>query len=116
MDEAYKVEAVSEWVSSHKQVWNDALALEGFVRQTGVHAAGIIISPELLNETVGVTIANGEPTVQFSMGYAEKYGLLKMDFLGLSTLGLIKNTQKLGIMMMIVEKVISLSRRVNIPY
>ncbi len=95
LDEAYQVEAVSDWASDNRQVWEEAKTLEGFVRQTGLHAAGLIISPEILRETTGVSVINNEFVVQLNMGDAEKFGLLKMDFLGLETLGIIKETQKL---------------------
>jgi len=95
LTEAYEVEAVAEWANCHKNIWEEAKTLEGYTRQTGIHAAGLIISPEVLNETTGIQFQEGQPVVQLSMGDAEKFGLLKMDFLGLETLGIIKETQKL---------------------
>ncbi|MDR0437109.1 MAG: DNA polymerase III subunit alpha [Bacteroidales bacterium] len=73
-----------------------AVELEGSIRNTGVHACGMIISPEDLMDVVPVSIAKGTdmPVVQYEGKVVEDAGLLKMDFLGLSTLNIIKNTLK----------------------
>ncbi|MDR2906839.1 MAG: DNA polymerase III subunit alpha [Bacteroidales bacterium] len=73
-----------------------AVELEGSIRNTGVHACGMIISPEDLMDVVPVSIAKGTdmPVVQFEGKLVEDAGLLKMDFLGLSTLNIIKNCLK----------------------
>jgi DNA polymerase-3 subunit alpha len=95
LEEAYNVELVRSWADSHASIWNEAKALEGFVRQVGIHAAGLIIAPKEINTLTGIQYANGEAICQFDKDDAEKFGLLKMDFLGLATLGLIKKTQEL---------------------
>lgn len=89
--EAYEVQLVRDWADSNQVAWKEAINLEGFIRQTGIHAAGLIISPEPINSIVGISYADNEKVCQFDKDDAEKFGLLKMDFLGLSTLGLIKN-------------------------
>jgi len=69
-----------------------ALRLEGMARNAGVHAAGVVISPVPLLEIVPLYKADkdkDEVVTQFDMGYLEKLGLLKMDFLGLTTLTII---------------------------
>ena len=63
--------------------------LEGMVRNTGKHAAGIIITDKPLDEFVPLTSQEGDVTVQFDMAAVGKLGLLKMDFLGLKTLTVI---------------------------
>ncbi len=63
--------------------------LEGLVRNTGKHAAGIIITDQPLDEFVPLTSQEGDVTVQFDMAAVGKLGLLKMDFLGLKTLTVI---------------------------
>src|SRR5581483_3793454 len=63
--------------------------LEGMVRNTGKHAAGIIITDKPLDEFVPLTLQEGDVTVQFDMNAVGKLGLLKMDFLGLKTLTVI---------------------------
>ncbi len=75
-----------------------ARILEGTVRHTGVHAAGIIIAPGEMSDYVPLaknTRGNKEViTTQFDGPRAESAGMLKMDFLGLKTLSIIKTTLK----------------------
>jgi DNA polymerase-3 subunit alpha len=72
-----------------KKIFEQALVLEGMVRNTGKHAAGIIITDRPLDEFVPLTEQEGDVTVQFDMNAVGKLGLLKMDFLGLKTLTVI---------------------------
>lgn len=73
--------------------------LEGCTRHTGVHAAGVIIAPGLVSDYIPVsTTKNKEEqvlTTQYSGDWVEDFGLLKMDFLGLSTLTIINDTLKI---------------------
>lgn len=75
------------------QVLKDAEKLEGSVRNTGVHACGIIIAPKDIDEVVPVARSKDSPwmQVQYDVNQIEKAGLLKMDFLGLSTLTILKD-------------------------
>ncbi|MGD9561138.1 MAG: DNA polymerase III subunit alpha [Pyrinomonadaceae bacterium] len=67
-----------------------ALRVEGCARHSSVHAAGVVISPKPLHEIVPVAVsAKSELTSQYSMGDLEKVGMLKMDFLALTTLTVI---------------------------
>lgn len=70
----------------------NAEKLEGSVRQTGVHACGILISRDPLDDHIPVMPTKGENmlTTQYDGHYVEDIGLLKMDFLGLKTLSIIK--------------------------
>lgn len=96
LEEAYEISQVKEWAQNNKIVWEEAKQLEGYTRQTGIHAAGLIISPKPINTLIGLSYTDkNEKVCQFTMSDAEKFGLLKMDFLGLATLGLIKDTMKL---------------------
>ena len=72
-----------------KRIFDQARVLEGMVRNTGKHAAGIIITDRPLEEFVPLTLQEGDVTVQFDMNAVGKLGLLKMDFLGLKTLTVI---------------------------
>ncbi len=72
-----------------KKILDQGLVLEGMVRNTGKHAAGIIITDQPLEDFVPLTLQEGDVTVQFSMKAVDKLGLLKMDFLGLKTLTVI---------------------------
>ncbi len=86
-----------------KELIDLALKLEGCSRHTSVHAAGVVISPKPLHELVPVkTTDKDEFTSQYPMGDLEKVGMLKMDFLGLTTLTVIADTlasikERLGI-------------------
>ena len=70
-----------------------AESLEGSVRQTGLHACGIIISRDDLTEYIPITISKETDlfVTQFDGSFIEKVGMLKMDFLGLKTLSIIKD-------------------------
>lgn len=75
------------------QMINIAKRLEGFVRHTSTHAAGIVISPKPLTEYLPLYLTSkNEITTQFAMGDIEALGLLKMDFLGLRHLTIISDT------------------------
>ncbi|HWV71370.1 MAG TPA: DNA polymerase III subunit alpha [Pseudosphingobacterium sp.] len=74
-----------------------AKALEGSVRNTGIHACGVIITPDDITNFVPVSTAKDSElyVTQFDNSVVESAGLLKMDFLGLKTLTLIKDTVSL---------------------
>jgi DNA polymerase III subunit alpha len=74
-----------------------AKVLEGNLRNTGIHACGVIITPDDITNFVPVATAKDSSlyVTQFDNSVVESAGLLKMDFLGLKTLTLIKDTVKL---------------------
>ncbi|WP_088324417.1 DNA polymerase III subunit alpha [Polaribacter tangerinus] len=76
---------------------NKATILEGSVRNTGIHACGVIITPGDITNYVPVALAKDSDmyVTQFDNSVVESAGLLKMDFLGLKTLTLIKDTVKI---------------------
>lgn len=75
-----------------KEVIELSLKLENGSRHTSVHAAGVVISPKPLHELVPVAVSDkDELTSQYPMGDLEKVGMLKMDFLGLTTLTVIND-------------------------
>ena len=75
-----------------KKLIDMSLRLEGLPRHTSVHAAGVVISPREVDEFVPLSrAADGSITTQYTMVTLEELGLLKMDFLGLRTLTVIKN-------------------------
>src|SRR6202795_2859343 len=79
-----------------RQLLDTARKLEGLVRNSGVHAAGVVISPRPLIELVPLhKTENDEIVTGFDMVAIEKMGLLKMDFLGLTTLPILDDTLKL---------------------
>ena len=78
-----------------KQIVDTGRVIEGMVRNSGTHAAGVIIADRPLKELVPLTKQDGILTTQYPKDPVEELGLLKMDFLGLKTLTLIKDTVKL---------------------
>ncbi|MCX6625156.1 MAG: DNA polymerase III subunit alpha, partial [Acidobacteria bacterium] len=73
-----------------KQLLEVALKLEGMARNSGVHAAGVVISPVPLTDLVPLAKTNKDEIVtQYDMSGLGKLGLLKMDFLGLTTLTIV---------------------------
>jgi DNA polymerase-3 subunit alpha len=77
-----------------KRVMDIAARLEGLARNTGVHAAGVIIAPEELTRFAPLSVDKDKKVmVQYTMVEAERAGLLKMDFLGLETLTQIAKTR-----------------------
>jgi DNA polymerase-3 subunit alpha len=79
------------------RVLQKATEIEGSVRNTGIHACGVIITPDDLTNFVPVATAKDSDMVctQYDNSVAESAGLLKMDFLGLKTLTLIKDAVRL---------------------
>jgi DNA polymerase-3 subunit alpha len=70
-----------------------ARTLEGSARQTGIHAAGVIIAPGEISEYVPVALSKDKELItQYDGPHAEDCGLLKMDFLGLKTLSILKTS------------------------
>ncbi len=79
-----------------RELIDTAKRLEGLVRGSGVHAAGVVISPRPLTELVPIAkTKNDEIVTAYDMKAIEKLGLLKMDFLGLTTLTVITDALKL---------------------
>jgi len=82
--------------SQVRELIDTARKLEGLVRNAGVHAAGVVIAPRPLTELVPLyKTKNDEIVTAFDMVAIEKMGLLKMDFLGLTTLTILDDTLKL---------------------
>ncbi len=75
-----------------KELIDTARALEGIPRHASTHAAGVVISKEAIADYVPLQMNEDVITTQFSMGNLEELGLLKMDFLGLRTLTVIRDT------------------------
>jgi DNA polymerase-3 subunit alpha len=79
-----------------KDLMSVALRLEGLSRHASTHAAGVVISPQPLTDLVPVYKTNrDEITTQFDMNALERIGLLKMDFLGLTTLTVLHDAVKM---------------------
>ncbi|MGI6752149.1 MAG: DNA polymerase III subunit alpha [Anaerovoracaceae bacterium] len=78
-----------------RKLIDTARALEGMPRHASTHAAGVVISKESINEYVPLYMADKGVSTQFPMGTIEELGLLKMDFLGLRTLTIIRDALNL---------------------
>lgn len=94
LDECMQVvEFKNEYSSNEdsKKIVDAAFGLEGLVRQTGVHAAGVVISRGPLTDYLPIMQKGSDSPIvtQWDMGRVEQCGLLKIDFLGLRNLGVI---------------------------
>ncbi|MCT4593708.1 MAG: DNA polymerase III subunit alpha [Anaeromicrobium sp.] len=81
--------------SEAKYLIDVALALEGMPRHASTHAAGVVISKEAIDEYVPLYMHNDAMSTQFTMTTLEELGLLKMDFLGLRNLTVIRDAKTL---------------------
>jgi DNA polymerase-3 subunit alpha len=97
LEKVEELRRLSEGSNLEAQTINQARALEGSVRNTGTHACGVIITPEKITNLIPVATAKDSDmyVTQFDNNVVESAGLLKMDFLGLKTLTLIKDTVKI---------------------
>ena len=86
--EAYQNDAES------KRLIDTARKLEALPRHTSIHAAGVVMSKEILTDIVPLALSNDLVVTQYNMTEIEELGLLKMDFLGLRNLTVIKDTIK----------------------
>ncbi len=97
LEKAYKFRALATGNTDISKMIQTAKSLEGSVRNTGVHACGVIITPDEITNYVPVSTAKEDEMIisQFDNSVVEDAGLLKMDFLGLKTLSIIKDAVEL---------------------
>ena len=93
VDSAYQFRKIAEQKDEIGQMIRSAKDLEGSIRNTGIHACGVIITPGDITNYVPVKTAKDSDLLvsQFDNSVAEDAGLLKMDFLGLRTLTIIRD-------------------------
>lgn len=89
-DKQDKISARYESDERSHDVLDTAMALEGLGRSLGVHACGVIIAPSAVQNYLPVCQVKGKPATQYNMMQCEDCGLLKMDFLGLKTMSILK--------------------------
>lgn len=91
-DEVPELKDIQKGKDLHSQVLNQAVVLEGSLRNTGIHACGVIITPQDMTELIPVAKSKDSELLltQFDNSVVESAGMLKMDFLGLKTLSIIK--------------------------
>jgi DNA polymerase-3 subunit alpha len=101
IDRVPEVKKLYDGEERYRELLDFAIALEGLSRHAGVHAAGVVIAPGPLDEYVPVCTQSSKGAgatddsivvTQYDMNALEKAGMLKMDFLGLTTLTIIKDT------------------------
>jgi DNA polymerase-3 subunit alpha len=97
LESVKRIREVYNGQALESKVLHEAERLEGSVRNTGIHAAGIIIAPKDLTELIPVATAKDSDlwVTQIEGSVIEEAGVIKMDFLGLKTLTIIKNALKL---------------------
>ncbi len=97
IDSAKQLREIYNGNDLRSRVLHEAEILEGSVRNTGIHAAGIIIAPKDLTELLPVCVAKDSPmwVTQIEGSVIEDAGVIKMDFLGLKTLNIIKTSLEL---------------------
>tara|TARA_B110000503_G_scaffold133074_1_gene209997 strand:- start:31065 stop:35444 length:4380 start_codon:yes stop_codon:yes gene_type:complete len=97
LDKVNQLLNISEGDDLEAETITQARILEGSVRNVGTHACGVIITPDDITNFVPVATAKDSNlyVTQFDNSVVEQAGLLKMDFLGLKTLSLIKSTVKI---------------------
>jgi DNA polymerase-3 subunit alpha len=79
-----------------RQLWDYATVLEGLSRNTGIHAAGVVIGDRPLDEFIPLCRGKeNEVVTQYAMGPLTDLGMLKMDFLGLKTLTIMQEALRL---------------------
>ncbi len=91
-----ELKAAIESQDATRQLWDHAILLEGLSRNTGIHAAGVVIGDRPLDEYIPLCRGKEDEVVtQYSMGALTDLGMLKMDFLGLKTLTVIETALRL---------------------
>jgi DNA polymerase-3 subunit alpha len=97
VEKAYQFRSLAEGDDDIAKMIQTAQKLEGSVRNTGIHACGVVITPDEITKYVPVKVDKDSNMLvtQFDNSVAEEAGLLKMDFLGLKTLTIIKDAVKL---------------------
>lgn len=78
-----------------KRLIDIAMSIEGYPRHTSIHAAGVVIGDDILSKYVPLQESDGSLVTQYPMSALEQIGLLKMDFLGLRNLTIIRDTEEL---------------------
>ncbi len=97
LEKAYQFRQLAEGSDEIGEMIRTAQKLEGSVRNTGIHACGVVITPDEITKYVPVKAdkETGMLVSQFDNSVAEAAGLLKMDFLGLKTLTIIKDAVRM---------------------
>ena len=95
LEQNRELKALYESNEEVKRLIDIAIKLEGLPRQASTHACGIVITKDPVDTYVPLYVNDGNISTQYTMTILEELGLLKMDFLGLRTLTVISDTEKL---------------------
>jgi len=96
LEHSEELKGIYESDEKHKKLFEYAMRLEGQIRNTSVHAAGVVVAPGKLYEYVPLQrTKDGDTSTQVDMKSLELLGLMKVDLLGLRTLSIIKETERL---------------------
>ena len=97
LEDVKKLREIAKGKDLQAEVLREAIRLEGSVRSTGIHAAGIIIAPSDLTDIIPVSTSKESELLitQFEGKEIENAGVIKMDFLGLKTLTIIRDCLRL---------------------
>ncbi len=95
-EEVRELDDIRKGTDKRSEVLKQAIIIEGSLRNTGTHACGVIITPEDMTDLIPVSTAKDSTMLvtQFDNSVVESAGMLKMDFLGLTTLSIIKTALK----------------------
>ncbi|MDZ4716276.1 MAG: DNA polymerase III subunit alpha [Cytophagales bacterium] len=95
-EEVRELDDIRKGTDRRSEVLRQAIVIEGSLRNTGTHACGVIITPEDMTQLIPVSTAKDSTMLvtQFDNSVVENAGMLKMDFLGLTTLTIIKTALK----------------------
>jgi len=98
---ATMVPEIEKFKHKHGHIWNHALKLAGRLRNYGKHAAGVVIAGEPVNNRAVIERRAGEMVVNWDRNSVEKWGLIKIDILGLATLDILdivmESVKRLGV-------------------
>ncbi len=95
-EEVRELDDIRKGTDKRSEVLRQAIVIEGSLRNTGTHACGVIITPQDMTDLIPVSTAKDSTMLvtQFDNSVVENAGMLKMDFLGLTTLTIIKTALK----------------------
>lgn len=95
LEQSKELKQIYDTNISARELIDTSIKIEGMPRHASTHAAGVVITADPVNEYVPLALNDNSVVTQFTMKDLEQLGLLKMDFLGLRTLTVIRSAEKL---------------------
>ena len=90
LDENKEIKELYSKDSEFKEVYDDAINLQGCISNVGIHSCGVVISSSPIYDVVPLWDSKGQPVTQYEGSDIESFGLVKLDILGLKCIDLIK--------------------------